>query len=522
MSLRPSEHSWPAPRPARGSAAGPTAVRELRRRLDTLEAAHVDQAIEPAGRGAQVAESLGVTKQAAHARDAAPHAARAGGLAVAGRARQAVARAEAEAARLGALRVETTTCCSGCCSTTRAGARGARRCGIDLRAVRRARSRRRRGRHGRPQTPTVSRARATCSSSRCARRSRAATRGSTSSTCSARVLHEPGGRGQRAVVASGRSPRAVERRLARALRGQRRLRSLLAVVLIEQDVGGDVGVERDRHVAADHDIASRSGSSSTSWRSSSSSERPSSGGSRPSVTGSDLGVVAHHEAIRARRRSSREIATSCPAARTPSGPRAGARRGLEQDRVLHLGVLIRQPGADRGVGADVGVAQHAPDPITAGRARSRARARPGSTITRPSTWEWTSSPSTAARSSRGSAGWPRACRRGGRCPSPSAHDVRRCRPVDERLDRVGDPRRAASVHRRAASWIVGRDRRRRARGRRGRGLLDQLMDATFGAELRDAEVSGRGRRWQDQCLGLVRGTCSPAWRSRGAGCRRGT
>ena len=34
------------------------------------------------------------------------------------------------------------------------------------------------------------------------------------------VLHEPGGRGQRAVVASGRSPRAVERRLFRALRGQ--------------------------------------------------------------------------------------------------------------------------------------------------------------------------------------------------------------------------------------------------------------------------------------------------------------
>ena len=34
------------------------------------------------------------------------------------------------------------------------------------------------------------------------------------------VLHEPGGRGQRAVVAAGRSPRAVERRLSRALRGQ--------------------------------------------------------------------------------------------------------------------------------------------------------------------------------------------------------------------------------------------------------------------------------------------------------------
>jgi ATP-dependent Clp protease ATP-binding subunit ClpA len=34
------------------------------------------------------------------------------------------------------------------------------------------------------------------------------------------VLHEPGGRGQRAVMASGRSPGAVERRLSRALRAQ--------------------------------------------------------------------------------------------------------------------------------------------------------------------------------------------------------------------------------------------------------------------------------------------------------------
>jgi ATP-dependent Clp protease ATP-binding subunit ClpA len=34
------------------------------------------------------------------------------------------------------------------------------------------------------------------------------------------VLHEPGGRGQRAVMAAGRSPRAVERRLTRALKAQ--------------------------------------------------------------------------------------------------------------------------------------------------------------------------------------------------------------------------------------------------------------------------------------------------------------
>ena len=34
------------------------------------------------------------------------------------------------------------------------------------------------------------------------------------------ILHEPGGRGQRAVMAAGQSPGAVERRLGRALRAQ--------------------------------------------------------------------------------------------------------------------------------------------------------------------------------------------------------------------------------------------------------------------------------------------------------------
>ncbi len=47
MSVRPSEQQLARAASRLGDpAAGLTAVRELRRRLDTLEAAHVDQAIE--------------------------------------------------------------------------------------------------------------------------------------------------------------------------------------------------------------------------------------------------------------------------------------------------------------------------------------------------------------------------------------------------------------------------------------------------------------------------------------------
>src|SRR5215210_4706583 len=108
MSVRTSEQQLARAASRLGDpAAGLTAVRELRRRLDTLEAAHVDQAIEAGWSWRQVAESLGVTKQAAHARHARRTQRAQDGLVVAGRARRAVARAKAEAARLGALRVET-------------------------------------------------------------------------------------------------------------------------------------------------------------------------------------------------------------------------------------------------------------------------------------------------------------------------------------------------------------------------------------------------------------------------------
>ena len=71
MRVRPSEQQLARAAARLGDpAAGLTAVRELRRRLDTLEAAHVDQAIEAGWSWRQVAEALGVTKQAAHAKHA--------------------------------------------------------------------------------------------------------------------------------------------------------------------------------------------------------------------------------------------------------------------------------------------------------------------------------------------------------------------------------------------------------------------------------------------------------------------
>src|SRR4051794_12655947 len=86
--------------------AGLTAVAELRRRLDVWEAAHVDQAVAAGWSWQRIAGSLGVTKQAAHARHARRAQQSREGLVVAGRARRAVQRAREEAARLGAERME--------------------------------------------------------------------------------------------------------------------------------------------------------------------------------------------------------------------------------------------------------------------------------------------------------------------------------------------------------------------------------------------------------------------------------
>lgn len=200
--------------------AGLTAVRELRRRLDTLEAAHVDQAIEAGWTWQRVAESLGVTKQAAHARHARRTQRAHEGLVVAGRARQAVQRAKAEATRLGAERVETDHLLLGLLLDERGPVKEALDgCGITCEAVREgARPADRSGRASVP--PVVSQhTREVLEQSMREAVDRGDARLDVEHLLLA-VLHEPGGRGQRAVVAGGRSPRAVERRLARALGAQ--------------------------------------------------------------------------------------------------------------------------------------------------------------------------------------------------------------------------------------------------------------------------------------------------------------
>jgi hypothetical protein len=220
MGVRPSEQQLARAASRLGDpAAGLTAVRELRRRLDTLEAAHVDQAIEAGWSWRQVAESLGVTKQAAHARHARRAQRRQHGLVVAGRARQAVARAKAEAARLGALRVETDHLLLGLLLDDDGPVREALdACGITREAVRLSVATAEGGRG--PSSPGVSPStREVLEQSMREAVERGDARLDVEHLLLA-VLHEPDGRGQRAVVASGRSPRAVERRLSRALKGQ--------------------------------------------------------------------------------------------------------------------------------------------------------------------------------------------------------------------------------------------------------------------------------------------------------------
>jgi hypothetical protein len=223
MSLRPSEQQLARAASRLGDpAAGLTAVCELRRRLDTLEAAHVDQAIEAGWSWRQVAESLGVTKQAAHARHARRTQRAQDGLVVAGRAREAVARAKAEAARMGALRVETDHLLLGLLLDDQGPVREALdECGIDCDVVRReAASAEGTGSTRRPSNPTVSPStREVLEQSMREAVERGDARLDVEHLLLA-VLHEPSGRGQRAVVAGGRSPRAVERRLSRALKDQ--------------------------------------------------------------------------------------------------------------------------------------------------------------------------------------------------------------------------------------------------------------------------------------------------------------
>lgn len=203
-------------------AAGLEAVAELRRRLATLEAGHVDDAIGRGWSWQRVAEALGVTKQAAHAR----HARRARrvqeGLVVAGRAREAVQRARREAAGLGAERVETDHLLLG---LLREGD-GAVRQALEGCEITYERVRDRLALRGRPATRPASRPPAVSPQTREVLEQsmrEAVSRGDARLDVQhllLAVLHEPGGRGQQAVLAGGRSPGAVERRLGRALRDQ--------------------------------------------------------------------------------------------------------------------------------------------------------------------------------------------------------------------------------------------------------------------------------------------------------------
>src|SRR3954469_2740994 len=197
-------------------AEGLTAVADLRRRLDTWEAAHVDEAVAAGWSWQRIAESLGVTRQAAHARHARRSRQAQSGLVVAGRARRAVRRARQEAARLGAEALETDHLLLGLLLDPEDGPvkEALDGCGVTSETVR-ARTRSGNRLAARPRVSAEVREALEHSMRE------AVARGDSRLDVEhllLAVLHEPGGRGQRAVIAAGRSPGAVERRLGRAVR----------------------------------------------------------------------------------------------------------------------------------------------------------------------------------------------------------------------------------------------------------------------------------------------------------------
>ena len=197
--------------------AGLTAVAELRRRLDVAEAALVDEAVSSGWSWQRIAGSLGVTRQAAHARHARRRQQARGGLVVAGRARGVVGRAREEAARMGSASLETDHLLLGLLLDPVDGPvkEALDACGITCEAVRAGAQPARRESGRRPEvSPEL---RETLEDSM----REAVTRGDGRLDVEhllLAVLHEPGGRGRRAVTAAGQSPGAVERRLNRALR----------------------------------------------------------------------------------------------------------------------------------------------------------------------------------------------------------------------------------------------------------------------------------------------------------------
>jgi hypothetical protein len=198
---------------------GLVAIAELRRRLEALEAAHVDDALAAGWSWRSIGTALGITRQAAHAR----HASRRRGdyrVAVAGRARVVLERARQEAARLGSPAVETDhVLLALVLEADGPAAEALTACHLQEDEIRM--------RLGEPSLEGDPRKRlpplspATREVLEEALRE-ALQRGSEALECDhllLGVLREPGGRGQRLVMSLGKTPRAVERRLNRAREG---------------------------------------------------------------------------------------------------------------------------------------------------------------------------------------------------------------------------------------------------------------------------------------------------------------
>jgi len=198
--------------------AGLAAIAELRQRLQTLEAAHVDGAIQAGWSWQRVAQALGVTKQSAHARHARRGKRVQQGLVVAGRAREAVAMAKREATRLGQEQVETDHLLLGLLLDAEGPVRQAlTACGVTREVVLATMPPGRPGPHSEPGVSPHTRA--VLEQSMREAVSRGDARLDVEHLFLA-ILHEPNGRGLTAITAQGRSAKALEQRLGRALRGQ--------------------------------------------------------------------------------------------------------------------------------------------------------------------------------------------------------------------------------------------------------------------------------------------------------------
>jgi hypothetical protein len=194
------------------------AIAELRRRLDALEAAHIDDALRLGWSWQRIGMALGITRQAAHTR----HATRRRDderLPVAGRARVVLARARHEAARLGAPAIESDHLLLALALEADGPAADAiSACSLSDESIRAQliRARGQAGALGKVQRPSLShQALAVLEDAL----REALGQGAEELDCDhllLAVLREPGGRGQRLVMELGKTPRAAERRLNRA------------------------------------------------------------------------------------------------------------------------------------------------------------------------------------------------------------------------------------------------------------------------------------------------------------------